>query len=97
MAQHGAHPLNQTKENLVELQEMGLVFTTQTIFKNFNNVKKIVLGFFLGFFSSFFLTEPSKESKKTEDLAGITVFHIGFFFPSLNIDILTAGSNLGEL
>lgn len=39
----GAHPLNQAQENLTEPQEMGLVFTSQTIFKNFNNINKIVL------------------------------------------------------
>lgn len=91
MAQRGAHPLNQTKENLVELQEMGLVFTSQTILKNFNNVNKIVLGVVL----DFFLTEPSKESLLVSSSRS-TVFHIVFFLPSLNIDILTAGSNLGE-
>lgn len=44
--------------------------------------------------------QPSKESQETEDGAVITVFHIVFFFPlslniSLNIDTLTADSNLG--
>lgn len=45
--------------------------------------------------------QPSKESQETEDCAVITVFHtVFFFFPlslniSLNIDTLTADSNLG--
>lgn len=52
---------------------MGLVFTSQTIFKNFNNINKIVLEL------SVFLTQPNKKSQETEDLAGVTCFILFFF------------------
>lgn len=49
----------------------------------------------LDIFSFFFFLNSQVRKAETEDLAGITVFPIGFFPPSLNIDTLTAGSNLG--